>query len=326
MERIPTLPQNQISYNRLSTTCHIGRLREATRGNLRRVEQLYFTSASKLPDILTIQICRDGSIRITGSFGYSLIPIFSSHRASALRHEYPEETQILDQFRTLEMGIAANRRSRGNIISCDYGHWWHSLAVKKCEWRTWNEFDGSDHQYFHPGEKGLSRGSGFKAFDYANSSANNSFFPISAIVEDFIFDGSDLMESPLWYTINSRPHFLWRCRSVLWWGRDEDAVLYLQLANTFDLAGNPNANSIAGRKSVACGRALSKGSVMEGIGFDYRLAMEFLILDLKTLKHKQWWTMGPFWSSAWNWPNRPKNRKKSIAYAREPCNQGFWWW
>lgn len=94
-------------------------------------------------------------------------------------------------------------------------------------------------------------------------------------------------------------------------GVDDDAILYLQLANTLIHAVKPGAISIAEEVSGMPG--LGRSTTDGGIGFDFRLAMGIPDYWIKTLKHKpdEHWDLFEMW---YELTNRPK-KEKSIAYA-----------
>jgi 1,4-alpha-glucan branching enzyme len=229
-----------------------------------------------------------------GSFGYHVSNFF----APSSRFGTPEELKSLINT-AHEMGIAVIM----DIV--------HSHAVKNIN-EGLNEFDGSDHQYFHPGPKGYHEGWDSKLFDYGKTEVKQ--FLLSNIrywLEEFHFDGFrfDGVTSIIYYH-----HGLISFDSASKYfdeGVDPDAVLYLQLANKLIHTLNPNALSIAEEVSGMPGlcRSIEDG----GIGFDFRLAMGIPDFWIKTLKHKpdEHWDMFELWHEL---TNRPK-KEKSIAYA-----------
>jgi 1,4-alpha-glucan branching enzyme len=229
-----------------------------------------------------------------GSFGYHVSNFF----APSSRFGTPEELKSLINT-AHEMGIAVIM----DIV--------HSHAVKNIN-EGLNEFDGSDHQYFHPGPKGYHEGWDSKLFDYGKTEVKQ--FLLSNIrywLEEFHFDGFrfDGVTSIIYHH-----HGLISFDSASKYfdeGVDPDAVLYLQLANKLIHTLNPNALSIAEEVSGIPGlcRSMEDG----GIGFDFRLAMGIPDFWIKTLKHKpdEHWDMFELWHEL---TNRPK-KEKSIAYA-----------
>lgn len=229
-----------------------------------------------------------------GSFGYHVSNFF----APSSRFGTPEELKSLIN-KAHEMGIAVIM----DIV--------HSHAVKNVN-EGLNEFDGSDHQYFHPGARGYHEGWDSKLFDYGKWEVQE--FLLSNIrywMDEFHFDGFrfDGATSMLYHhhghvSFDSAEKYFDE-------GVDQDALLYFQLANTLIHQLNPNAISIAEEVSGMPGlcRKIPDG----GIGFDFRLAMGIPDFWIKTLKHKldEQWDLFELWHEL---TNRPK-KEKSIAYA-----------
>ncbi|ERM80850.1 1,4-alpha-glucan branching protein [Rhodonellum psychrophilum GCM71 = DSM 17998] len=229
-----------------------------------------------------------------GSFGYHVSNFF----CPTSRFGTPEELKYLLN-KAHEMGISVIM----DIV--------HSHAVKNVN-EGLNEFDGSDHHYFHPGGKGYHEGWDSKLFDYGKSKVQQ--FLLSNIrywMEEFHFDGFrfDGATSILYLhhgnTDFDNPEKYFRD------GVDWDAVLYMQLANTVIHKFKQNCLSIAEEVSGMPGlcRPLEEG----GLGFDFRLAMGIPDFWIKTLKHKtdEEWDLFEMWHEL---TNRPK-KEKSIAYA-----------
>lgn len=274
--------------------CHIGMAQEKHGvGTYAEFEQLTLPRI-KAAGYTTIQMMAVMEHPYYGSFGYHVSNFF----APTSRFGTPEELKSLINS-AHRMGIAVIM----DIV--------HSHAVKNVN-EGLNEFDGSDHQYFHPGEKGYHEGWDSKLFDYGKFQVQQ--FLLSNIrywLEEFHFDG---------FRFDGVTSMIYNHHGLISFGDaalyfdegvDEDAVLYLQLANTLIHAVNPNAISIAEEVSGMPGlcRKVSDG----GIGFDYRLAMGIPDFWIKTLKHKQdeQWDLFELWHEL---TNRPKN-EKSIAYA-----------
>ena len=229
-----------------------------------------------------------------GSFGYHVSNFF----CPTSRFGTPEDLKYLLN-KAHEMGISVIM----DIV--------HSHAVKNVN-EGLNEFDGSDHQYFHPGGKGYHEGWDSKLFDYGKSKVQQ--FLLSNIrywMEEFHFDGFrfDGATSILYLhhgnTDFDNPEKYFRD------GVDWDAVLYMQLANTVIHKFKQNCLSIAEEVSGMPGlcRPIEEG----GLGFDFRLAMGIPDFWIKTLKHKtdEEWDLFEMWHEL---TNRPK-KEKSIAYA-----------
>lgn len=166
----------------------------------------------------------------------------------------------------------------------------HSHAVKNIN-EGLNRFDGTEHHYFHAGEKGEHIAWDSRCFDYSKSEVQR--FLLSNIrywLETYRFDGFrfDGVTSMLYSDHGLGQKFT---------GYDDyfgpkvelDAIAYLMLANEVVHAVNPNAISIAEDMSGMPGlaRPIEEG----GLGFDYRLAMgipDYWIRLLKEKKDEDW--------------------------------------
>ena len=229
-----------------------------------------------------------------GSFGYHVSNFF----AASSRFGTPEELKSLIN-KAHELGIAVIM----DIV--------HSHAVKNVN-EGLNEFDGSEDQYFHPGDLGYHEGWDSKLFNYGKWEVQQ--FLLSNIrywIEEYHFDGFrfDGATSMLYHhhghtSFDSAEKYFDA-------GVDEDALLYFQLANTLIHGLKPNSISIAEEVSGMPG--LSRKVADGGIGFDFRLAMGIPDFWIKTLKHKpdEQWDMFELWHEL---TNRPL-RERSIAYA-----------
>ncbi len=187
----------------------------------------------------------------------------------------------------------------------------HSHAVKNYD-EGLNNFDGSGAQYFHGDARGEHPGWDSKCFDYGNPEVQR--FLLSNLrywLEDFHFDG---------FRFDG-------VTSLLYWHRghaafdhydryfvddvDEDALLYLQLANAVVQEFRPDAISIAEDMSGQPGlcRPLSDG----GTGFSYRLAMGIPDHWIKLLKHTpdEEWNLDEIWNVLTN----RRAGEPNLAYA-----------
>ncbi|AFL85414.1 1,4-alpha-glucan branching enzyme [Belliella baltica DSM 15883] len=229
-----------------------------------------------------------------GSFGYHVSNFF----APTSRFGDPEDLKFLIN-KAHQYGIAVIM----DIV--------HSHAVKNIN-EGLNEFDGSENQYFHPGPKGYHEGWDSKLFDYGKFEVQQ--FLLSNIrywMEEFHFDGFrfDGVTSVIYYhhghTDFDHPDKYFND------GVDQDALLYLQLANTLIHTFSESKISIAEEVSGMPG--LCRECEDGGIGFDFRLAMGIPDFWIKTMKHKpdEHWDMFEMWHEL---TNRPKN-ERTIAYA-----------
>ena len=166
----------------------------------------------------------------------------------------------------------------------------HSHAVKNIN-EGLNRFDGTEHHYFHAGQKGEHIAWDSRCFDYSKYEVQR--FLLSNIrywLETYRFDGFrfDGVTSMLYSDHGLGQKFI---------GYDDyfgpkvalDSIAYLMLANEVVHAINPNAISIAEDMSGMPGlaRPIEEG----GLGFDYRLAMgipDYWIRLLKERKDENW--------------------------------------
>lgn len=228
-----------------------------------------------------------------GSFGYHV----SSFFAPSSRFGTPEELKELIK----------TAHSLGIAVIMDLVH---SHAVKNLL-EGLSNFDGTDYQYFHAGNRGNHPGWDSKLFHYGKWEVQQ--FLLSNIrywLEEFHFDG---------FRFDGVTSMLYHHHGNVSFGNigkyfdldvDNEAITYLALANTVAKMVNKNCILIAEDVSGMPGlcRPVSEG----GIGFDYRLAMgipDFWLKLIKTKKDEQW-DIGDMWAAM---TNRPIN-EKVIAY------------
>ena len=207
-----------------------------------------------------------------GSFGYHV----SSFFAPSSRFGTPEELKELIR-KAHEMGIAVIL----DIV--------HSHTVKNTV-EGINRFDGSESQYFHPGERGEHPQWDSKLFDYGKTEVLR--FLLSNLkywLEEFHFDGFrfDGVGSMMYYHHGNEP--IDAREKYFRQGVEYDAVTYLQLANKLIHSLNDTALSIA--EDVTGMPGLTSSVEDGGLGFDYRLGMgipDFWIRLLKEYKDEVW--------------------------------------
>ena len=229
-----------------------------------------------------------------GSFGYHVSNFF----APSSRFGTPEDLKYLvDTAHGLGMAVLMD------LV--------HSHSVKNYG-EGLNNFDGSGGQYFHADGRGEHSGWDSKCFDYGRPEVQR--FLLSNLrywLEEFHFDGFrfDGVTSLLYWHRGetSFDHYdKYFVENV-----DEDAVLYLQLANTLIAELAPNALVIAEDMSGMPGlcRPIADG----GIGFTHRLAMGIPDHWIKLLKHSQdeEWNLEQIWSTLCN----RRHGEANIAYA-----------
>jgi 1,4-alpha-glucan branching enzyme len=148
----------------------------------------------------------------------------------------------------------------------------HSHCVRN-ERDGLSHFDGTEYQYFHAGSRGEHPAWGSRCFNYGKNEvihfllSNCKFW-----LEEYHFDGFrfDGVTSMLFYNHGLGDSFT--DYSMYFNGTvDDDAWVYLQLANRLIHEVNPSAITIAEDVSGMPGCAASIEDC--GLGFDYRMAM-----------------------------------------------------
>ncbi|MGN0832645.1 MAG: alpha amylase C-terminal domain-containing protein [Kiritimatiellia bacterium] len=215
-----------------------------------------------------------------GSFGYHV----SSFFAASSRFGTPDELKSL-----VDAAHGMGLRVIMDLV--------HSHAVAN-ERDGLSRFDGTDYQYFHSGEKGRHSAWGSRCFDYGKTGvlhfllSNCKFW-----LEEYGFDGFrfDGVTSMLFWNHGLGEAFtnygMYFNGSV-----DDDAWVYLQLANRVIHAVKPSAITIAEDVSGMPGCAAPVADC--GIGFDYRMAMgepDFWFRLAEKVRDEDWPMGGIFW-------------------------------
>lgn len=208
-----------------------------------------------------------------GSFGYHVSNFF----APSSRFGTPEELKELVD-RAHELGL---------LVIMDIVH---SHTVKNIR-EGLNEFDGTDHHYTHPGDRGNHPLWDSKLFNYGKDEVQQ--FLLSNLrywLEDFNFDGFrfDGVTSMIYFHHGDGVTFD-RPEKFFTDGVEFDAITYLQLANALIHEVKPAAISIAEEVSGMPG--LCNPIADGGIGFDYRLGMgqpDYWIKLLKEQRDEDW--------------------------------------
>ncbi|MDY0102611.1 MAG: alpha amylase C-terminal domain-containing protein [Lentimicrobium sp.] len=229
-----------------------------------------------------------------GSFGYHVANFF----APSSRFGTPEDLKYLIKT-AHEMGIAVIM----DIV--------HSHTVKNIN-EGLNMFDGSDHQYFHPGPRGIHPQWDSMLFDYGRTEVLR--FLLSNVkywMEEFHFDGFrfDGVGSMMYFHHGNEP--IDTPEKYFSQGVEWDAITYLQLANKLAHQLLPGAITIA--EDVTGMPGLTAPISQGGMAFDYRLGMgipDFWIKLLKEYKDEDW-SINEIWSVL---TNRLPG-VKTIAYA-----------
>ncbi len=167
----------------------------------------------------------------------------------------------------------------------------HSHTVKNLL-EGLNEFDGTHYQYFHAGGRGEHWAWDSKLFDYSKFEVLR--FLLSNIrfwLDEFHFDGIrfDGVTSMIYLDHGLHRSFGHYDAYFDLHNLDQDAILYLQLANQLIRELDSDVITIAEEMSGMPGlaRPIKEG----GVGFDYRLAMgvpDYWIRVLKEQRDEDW--------------------------------------
>ncbi len=248
----------------------VGTYSEFTRAILPRIARAGYN---------TIQLMAVQEHPYYGSFGYQV----SSFFAPSSRFGTPEDLmELIDTAHG--MGIAVIM----DLV--------HSHAVKN-EVEGLSRLDGSYNLYFHSGERGEHPAWNTRVFDYGKTETlhfllSNCRYWLDAFSFDgFRFDGVTSMiyrDHGLGTSVSSYDHYFGD-------NIDEDAVAYLTLANSLIHELRPDAITVAEEVSALPGLAAPRE--IQGVGFDYRLAMGVPDYWIKLLKHvrDEDWNVAEIW-------------------------------
>lgn len=287
---IPTSPKTPLIYE-----AHIGMSSEnpeissylAFKENvLPRIKQLGYN---------TIQLMAVQEHPYYGSFGYQVSNFF----APSSRFGTPEELmELIDAAHQLEISVIID------IV--------HSHSVSNAK-EGLSLFDGSDSLYFFSGEKGHHPVWDSRCFNYGKIETLQ--FLLSNLkywLDEFHFDGFrfDGVTSMCYWNhgigVDYMSYDQYFDENV-----DEDALIYLQLANTLIKQVNPNAFSIAEDVSGMPGLAfpIEQG----GVGFDFRMSMGIADYWGKTIKEvpDENWNVGEMFFRMTD----KRNEERTISYA-----------
>ena len=208
-----------------------------------------------------------------GSFGYHV----SSFYAVSSRFGTPDQLKrLIDTAHSLGIRVLLD------LV--------HSHAVKNTL-EGLNEFDGTQYQYFHDGDRGRHIAWDSLVFDYQKFEvkrfllSNVRYWLEEYKIDGFRFDGVTSMmyhDHGLARTFSSYDDYFGD--NVDW-----DAVVYLKLANELAKTVIPSAITIGEDVSGMPGLALPVKS--GGIGFTYRLAMgvpDYWIKLIKEVRDEDW--------------------------------------
>lgn len=221
----------------------------------------------------TIQLMAVQEHPYYGSFGYHV----SSFFAASSRFGTPEELkQLIDEAHGLGIRVLMD------LV--------HSHAVKN-EVEGLSRYDGTYYQFFHDGFRGNHIAWDSRCFDYGKNEVIHFLLSNCKYwLEEFHFDGFrfDGVTS-MCYKDHGLGSAFMRYDDFFQDNLDEDAIVYLKLANKLIHQLRPDAITIAEDVSGFPGMAhpVEDG----GVGFDYRLAMgvpDFWIKTVSTIPDEQW--------------------------------------
>ncbi len=248
----------------------IGTYREFADFNLERIKSLGYNA---------VQLMAVMEHPYYASFGYQVSSFF------AASHWYGEPDDL--------KALVDKAHSLGMYVLLDVVHSHACANVGE----GLNLFDGTEDQYFLPGERGNHPAWGSKLFNYAKHEvihfllSNLKFWQEEYHFDGFRFDG---VTSMIYQNHGLGENFT-DYSQYFGLNTNVDALTYLQLANELIHEVNPFAVTIAEDMSGMPGMALPIRS--GGIGFDYRLSMgipDFWIRLLKDVPDRQW-DMGRLW-------------------------------
>ncbi|KAG0301257.1 alpha-1,4-glucan branching enzyme [Dissophora globulifera] len=264
----------------------VGQFTEFTANVLPRIKKLGYN---------TIQLMAIMEHAYYASFGYQVTSFF----AVSSRYGTPEELmELIDTAHGLGITVLLD------VV--------HSHACKNVL-DGLNNFDGSDHQYFHEGGKGRHDLWDSRLFNY--SSYETMRFLLSNLrfyMEQYRFDGFrfDGVTSMMYLHHGIGYGFSGNYNEYFGDTVDLEAVVYLMLANDMLHTLYPECITIA--EDVSGMPTLCRPVTEGGVGFDYRLSMAVPDMWIKLLKEKSddEWDIG---NIAFTLTNR-RYKEPSIAY------------
>ncbi|KAI0747309.1 glycoside hydrolase superfamily [Irpex lacteus] len=265
----------------------VGTYKEFTRDTLPRIHALGYN---------IIQLMAVMEHAYYASFGYQVTSFF----AASSRYGSPEDLkELIDTAHGLGITVLLD------VV--------HSHACKNVLDGI-NQFDGTDHLYFHEGAKGRHELWDSRLFNYGHHEVLR--FLLSNLkywIEEYQFDGFrfDGVTSMMYTHHGIGAGFSGGYHEYFGDSVDLEAVVYLMLANDAIHELYPGTITIAEDVSgmpLLC-IPVSRG----GVGFDYRLSMAVPDMWIKLLKHKQddEWDIGNIVHTLIN----RRHGEKSIAYA-----------
>jgi 1,4-alpha-glucan branching enzyme len=221
----------------------------------------------------TIQLMAVQEHPYYGSFGYHV----SSFFAASSRFGTPDDLKYLvDTIHAAGLGVIMD------LV--------HSHAVRN-EVEGLSRFDGTVYQYFHDGARGVHTAWDSRCFDYGKTEVLHFLLSNCRFwLDEYRFDGYrfDGVTSMLYFDRGLGPNFT--SYDEYFGGRvDEDAWVYLALANRVIHAVRPDAITVA--EDVSGMPTLGIPAGEGGVGFDFRLAMgtpDYWIKLIKEVADEQW--------------------------------------
>ncbi|KAG0374682.1 alpha-1,4-glucan branching enzyme [Mortierella sp. AD032] len=264
----------------------VGLFTEFTANVLPRIKKLGYN---------TIQLMAIMEHAYYASFGYQVTSFF----AVSSRYGTPEELkELIDTAHGMGITVLLD------VV--------HSHACKNVL-DGLNNFDGSDHQYFHEGGKGCHDLWDSRLFNY--SSHETMRFLLSNLrfyMEEYRFDGFrfDGVTSMMYLHHGIGYGFSGNYQEYFGDTVDLEAVVYLMLAN--DMLHELYPESITIAEDVSGMPTLCRPVTEGGVGFDYRLSMAVPDMWIKLLKEKSddEWDLG---NIVFTLTNR-RYKEPSIAY------------
>jgi 1,4-alpha-glucan branching enzyme len=243
----------------------------------------------------TIQLMAIQEHPYYGSFGYQVSNFF----AASSRFGTPDDLKAL-----IDEAHAAGLAVLMDLV--------HSHSVTN-ETEGLSRFDGTLHQYFHDGERGLHTLWDSRCFDYGKIQvlhfllSNCRFWLDEYRFDGFRFDGITSML----YLHHGMNKAFSAYDDYFGTDVDEDALTYLTLANRLIHGLRPDAITIAEDVSGMPGLAASQKN--GGVGFDYRFAMGVPDHWIKLIKEvsDENWPLGHLWYELTN----RRADEKTISYA-----------
>lgn len=229
-----------------------------------------------------------------GSFGYHVSNFF----AASSRFGTPEELKALID----------DAHQAGLAVIMDLVH---SHAVKN-EAEGLARYDGTRYQFFHAGPRGEHRAWNSLCFNYAKHEvihfllSNCAYWLGEYRFDGFRFDGVTSML----YLDHGLERSFTSYGEYYDGNEDEDAIVYLRLANKLIHELRPHAITIAEDMSGMPGLAMPGDS--GGFGFDYRLAMGIPDYWIRLIKERpdETWSMGEMYYELTN----RRADEKTIGY------------